>query len=195
MGLYNCRVADLLNKGISHVRDGCGAVQPSLFFHLKDQVLAGLLLVLIEPQRVDHSLISLDHLRRRKSHRNVNCGAVVLDQVHDRVNTAVHGSAVVFRSAEILPSGFLLIAGHMDGVVDQLVNALVGGRRDRDDRDAHHLFHLVDSDTAPVAAHLVHHVDRQDHGNADLHQLHGQIQVPLDVGGVHDVDDALGAFL
>ena len=86
-----------------------------------------------------------------------------------------------------------------------------------------HRFHLVDAHRAAVAAHFVHHVQRQNHGDIQLHQLHGQVEVALnivdatniernlyltiqlhqlhgqvevalDVGGVHDIDDAGGLF-
>ena len=82
----------------------------------------------------------------------------------------------------------------MDGVVDQFINAFIGRRRDRNDGDPQHLFHLVDPDTAAVPAHLIHHVESQYHGNADLHQLHRQIQIALNVRGVHDVNDSPGMF-
>ena len=49
-------------------------------------------------------------------------------------------------------------------------------------------------DGAAVAPHLVHHVQRQHHGHIQFHQLHGQVEVALDVGGIYDVDDA-GGFL
>ena len=62
------------------------------------------------------------------------------------------------------------------------------------DRDAQHGFHLVDAHRAAVAAHLVHHVQRQHHWDVQLHQLHSQVKVALDVGGIHDVDDARGLF-
>ena len=32
------------------------------------------------------------------------------------------------------------------------------------------------------------------HGGVQLHELHGQVEVALDVGGIHDVDDAGGLF-
>ena len=43
----------------------------------------------------------------------------------------------------------------------------------------------------PLARYLVHHVQRQHHGHLQLQQLQGQVEVPLDVGGVHNVDDAV----
>ena len=83
----------------------------------------------------------------------------------------------------------------MDGVVYQLVHALVLGSGDGDHRYAQHGLHGVDVDGALIAHQLVHHVQRHHHGDAHLQKLHGQVQVSLDIGGVHDVDDGLGLIL
>ena len=82
----------------------------------------------------------------------------------------------------------------MKGMVYQLIHALILGGRDGNDRDAQHGLHLVDAHRAAVAAHLVHHVQRQHHGGVQLHELHRQVEVALDVGGIHDVDDAGWVF-
>ena len=138
--------------------------------------------------------VALHQLGGGKPHRDARRLGVILDEVQNAVDAAVHRAAVVILAAKIHPPGAFLILCHMDGVVYQLVHALVLGGRDGDDRDAQHGFHLVDAHRAAVAAHLVHHVQRQHHGNIQLHQLHGQVEVALDVGGVHDIDDAGGLF-
>ena len=74
----------------------------------------------------------------------------------------------------------------------RLVDALVFHCRDGHHRQAQLSLHGVDAYRAPVVAHLVHHVQCQHHGHIELHELHGEIQVALDVGGIDDVDDALG---
>ena len=48
---------------------------------------------------------------------------------------------------------------------------------------------------SPVLPDLVHHVERDDDRHADLHELQRQVEVALDVGGVHDVDDTIRLFL
>ena len=116
---------------------------------------------------------------------------MVLDQMHDTVKTSVNCPAILRFGAEILSSGALLVFGHMDGMVDQLGNAFVLGSRDRNDRHAKHLLHLVNQNRAAILPNLVHHVQRDDHRNIQLHQLHRQVQVPFNVCRVHDVDDAL----
>lgn len=48
---------------------------------------------------------------------------------------------------------------------------------------------------SPFLIHHVHHVQRHHHGQADFNELGGQIQVALEVGGVHDVEDGVGFFI
>ena len=45
-----------------------------------------------------------------------------------------------------------------------------------------------------VFAHQIHHVDSHQNGNAKLDQLRGQIQVALNIGAIHDVQDGIGLF-
>ena len=83
----------------------------------------------------------------------------------------------------------------MDGVIHQLRHALVLRGGNRHHRHAQLSLHGVDVDASAVGRDLVHHVQGHHHGHSHLQKLHGQIQVPLDVGGVHDVDDAVGLFV
>ena len=83
----------------------------------------------------------------------------------------------------------------MDGVVDELVDALVFRGGDWHDGHAELFLEGVDVDGAAVGVDFVHHIEGDDHGDAELEELHGQIEVALDVGGVDDVDDAAWFFL
>ena len=38
---------------------------------------------------------------------------------------------------------------------------------------------------------LVHHVQRKHHGNAQFHNLHGEVHIAFNVGAVDDVDNAI----
>ena len=114
---------------------------------------------------------------------------MVLDEVHDAVKAAMDGAPVVVRAAEILTPRALLVMGNVDCVANELVYALVAHGRNGNDRDAQHVFHLVDANRAAVTLHLVHHVQSEHHRHVELHELHRQVQVPLDVGGVDDVYD------
>ena len=185
-------IHQLVDEVEPHIRDGGGAVQTPLLLHLDDDVLDHLFFVLVELQGRLDALVALHELCGRKAHRDA-CGlGMILDQVDDAVDAAVDGAAVILLAAEIHPARPLLILCDMERMVHQLVHALVLCRRDGHDRDAQHGLHLIDADSAAVAAHLVHHVQRQHHRRIQLHELHGEVQIPLDVGGVHDIDDARG---
>ena len=60
----------------------------------------------------------------------------------------------------------------MQGVLDQLVNALILGGGNWHNRHAEQLLQLVDHDGAAVSADLIHHVQRQNQRNVQLHELH-----------------------
>ena len=64
-----------------------------------------------------------------------------------------------------------------------------------DNRHAHQALEQVDVYGAAVGGHLVHHVERDNHGAIELHKLQCQVQVTLDVGGVNDVDDGVRALV
>ena len=120
-------------------------------------------------------MVALHHLGGGKAQRNACCHGVVFYQVHDAVQAAVHGSAVVVLVAKILPQGPLLVFCHVQGMLHQLVDAFVLGGRDGQHGNAQYALHLVHTHRAPVVAHLVHHVQGQHHGGVQLHQLHGQV--------------------
>ena len=111
------------------------------------------------------------------------------------MQAAVHRAAVVVLPAEILPRGFFLIFRDVQCVLHELVHALVFRGGDGNDRNAQHGFHRVHVHGAAVAGHLIHHVQGDDHGDAHLQQLHGKVEVPLDIGRVDDIDDAFRLFL
>ena len=116
---------------------------------------------------------------------------MILDLVDHGVDAAVHragGAEVVHR--RIGPG-----ARGVHGGADQLLHALVFHGGDGHHRDAQSLGHGLDVDGTAAAGHLVHHVQRQHHGDAHLHQLQREVEVALDVGGVHDVDDAVGLLV
>ena len=109
---------------------------------------------------------------------------MVGDQVHDRVDAAVHGRII---RAEVRHLRQRLAARDGQRLIHELRHALPLRRRDRHDG----LAHLLYVDGAAVGVHLVHHVQCQHHRHAQLEQLQRQVQVALDVRGVHDVDDAV----
>ena len=175
----------------AHVRDGGAAVKAALGLHLQDDVLQHLLLVLIQIKLLGDPLVALDQLAGREARGKSGPLGVILDQMAHGVQRAVHGPAVILRAAKVLPQRPLLIAGNMYRVANQLIHALILRSGDRHHRHAQHALHGVDVHGAAVSGQLVHHVQRHDHRHVHLQQLHRQIQIALDVGRVHDIDDRL----
>ena len=80
------------------------------------------------------------------------------------------------------------------GQAHQLVNALSLAGADGHHRHMQLPLKHVQVNHIPVGAHLVHHVQGNHHGGAQLQKLQRQIQVTLQVGGVHNVDDHVRLF-
>ena len=137
--------------------------------------------------RLDDVLVPLDELGGGEADRDAGLFRVVLDLVDHRVDAAVDRAG----GAEVVHRGVHLVPGGLDGDLHQLVHALVLHGGDGHHRDAQGLGEPLDVDGAAAGGDLVHHVQGQHHGDPHLHQLEGQVQIPLDIGGVHDVDEAV----
>ena len=191
--------AEFFNKGKAHIGQGGLTVKAAFGLHLGHGMFEQVLLVLLKVQRFQNQRVALHELGGGKARRQPGAAGVVFDQVDDRMDTAVHGTGfvpvLVPAFAKVDAAGRFAVARHMDGMVDQFVDAFVFGRRNRHHRDAQQFLQPVDQDGPAIGAHFVHHVERQHHRDAQLHQLHGQIEVALDVGGIHNVNDAAGFLL
>ena len=93
--------------------------------------------------------------------------------------------------AEVVHRGIDFIFRCGDSNPHQLVHALVLHSGNGYHRNAQSLAEALHINGAATAGHLVHHVQCQHHGDTHFHQLQRQVQVPLDIGGVHDIDDAV----
>ena len=188
--------ADALDEREAHVRQGRHAVAPGLPLHLADDVLDGVELVLVQPEGVHDQPVPLDELGRGEAHREVGRGGVVLDDVADAVDAAVQGAVVgPVRRAEVHAARMLAEARHVQDVLDELGDALLARRGDGHHGDAERGLQTVHAHRAAVGRELVHHVEGEDHGPVQLHELERQVEVALDVGGVHDVDDRVRVVL
>ena len=189
------QVADEIVPGVAQ---GALPVGSGLFFQLHQGVLQQLLFVFRKVQAFQNGAVPLHQLGRRKAHGNSRPFGVVVDLVHNGVNASVHRVAAVVVAvlpAEIRAGRLFLIMGHVQRMADQFINALVFCRTDGNDRNAQLRLQRVDHHGAAVGPHLIHHIQGQHHGNAQFQQLQRQVEVALNVGGVHNVDDALGLFL
>ena len=187
--------ADAVDESKPHVGHGGGAVESALGLHLLEHVFDRALFVYVELELLENEPVAFGDLARRKANGNSGPLGVVLDDVHDAVQTPVHGAAVVFRAAEVLYGGRLLKLRDVQHVVDKLVDPFALGGHDRHHRETEKGFHLVDADRAAVGEHFVHHVEREHHRTVELHELHREVEIALDVRRVDDVDDRLRGFL
>ena len=153
-------------------------------------------LVAVQVKRIGHQLVALDQLGRRKTHRDMRRHGMVLDKVGDTVDAAVQRAAVrTIGRAEVQATGALAEPRHVQSMFHQLADTLVAGSANGDNGHAQQALEQVDVHGAAVGRHLVHHVERDDHGAIELHKLQRQVQVTFDVGGVDDIDDGVGVLV
>ena len=153
-------------------------------------------LIAIQVKRLGYQLIALDQLGRRKAHRNVRRHGMVLDQVSNTVDAAMQRTAVrAVGRTKVQATRALAEPCHVQGVIHQLADALVAGSANGDNRHAQQALEQIDVYGAAVGRHLVHHVERDDHGAVKLHKLQRQVQIALDVGCVDDIDDGVRALV
>ena len=120
---------------------------------------------------------------------------MILNQVHYRVQASVNCSAVVILVAEVLSRGLFLIFRDMDRMTHQFFYTLILRGGNRNHRRSEECFHCVYVDHAAVLIHFIHHVESDYNRDVHFQQLHGQIQIPLNIGRVHDIDDRLRLFI
>ena len=179
---------DLLDERIPHIRQRGVAVQSVLRLHLHDAVLQQLPLVLIQHQPVRHIPVALNELRGAEPGRQAQPLSVVLDQMHHRMDAPVHRR---IRRAEVIDLGQHPVFRRLHRPVHQLGHTLALGGGNGHHGNAQVVGQLLHVNGAAVGAHLVHHVQCQHHRHPQLQQLQCQVQVALDVGSIHDIDDAV----
>ena len=86
----------------------------------------------------------------------------------------------------------LLILGGSDGSLGGLHDAVTLQGGDLHDLAAQLAAQLLGVDGVAVLLHHVHHVDGDDHRDAQLGELGGEVQVALQVGTVDDVQNGVG---
>ena len=173
--LHHGLVAQPLDEGEAHLSHGRGAVEPAFFFHLHDEMLQSLFFVLGELQGIHDDIVAFHKLRGSEAHWDVNTLGMVFNEVHDAVQAPVYGPTVIVLVAEILTDRGFLVFRHMDGVVYQFGNTFVFGGRNGHHGQTEDFLHFIHEDTASIVAHFVHHVERQNHRDAQFHELHGEV--------------------
>ena len=196
MRLDHAAPAHVADKAKAHIGQRRQAVGASLALHLGNDVLDSVKFVAIQVKCLGHQLVALNQLGRRKTHRNAGRHGMVLDQVGNAVDTAMQRTAVrAIGRAEVQATRALAEPRHMQSVIHQLADTLVAGSANGDNRHAQQALEQVDVHGAAVGRHLVHHVERDDHGAVELHKLQRQVEVALDIGGIDDVDDGVGMLV
>ena len=169
-------------------------VQSPFLLHLFDNMTQHFLFILFQMKGLFHQMVSLHQLSCRKAHRYAGSLCMVLNKVHDTVKSPVHSALMVIGTAEIPNARLFTVSCHMDCMAHQLLHPLVFGGGNRNHRNLQDFLHFINKDGAAVLLHLVHHIQSQHHGHIQLHELHGEVQVPFQVRGVHDIDNGAGLF-
>ena len=160
------------DKAKAHIGQRRQAVGAGLALHLGNDVLDGVKFVAIQVKRLGHQLVALNQLGRRKTHRDMRRRGMVLDKVGDAVNAAMQRAAVrTVGRAKVQAAGAFAEPRHMQGMVHQLADTLVACGASGNDRHAQQTLEQVDINGTAVGRHLVHHVERDDHGAIELHKL------------------------
>ena len=188
--------AEALDERKSHVRERRLAVEPALALEGLDEAGERLALAFRDGELAFDQRVALDHLRRGEAHRQTRRLCIGIDEVHERMDAAVHLAEriarLLSRGAKVDVPRDLAVHRNVHRVIDKLVDALVLHRRNGHDRNAKRRLELVDAHRAAVCGELIHHVEREHHGNIEFHQLQREIKVALDVGRVDDVDNRGG---
>ena len=115
---------------------------------------------------------------------------LILDDMGDGVNRLMN---LASTKIQVLRD-FFLFSG-CDQLIHKFADAFVFARGNRHDRNPQKFAELFHMDRIAAGPYLVHHVEGDDHGLAQLHQLEGQIEISLDVGGIHDIENAIRIFI
>lgn len=177
-----------LDEGVAHIGQGGVAVQPGFGFHLHDAVLQKLLFVFVQLQVLLQRVAPLNELGSAEPGGDAQSLGVVGDEVDNGVQAAVDGGVV---GAEIGDLRQDAAPCHRDGPVDQLRNTFALGGGNGHHRDAEGGAQFLHIDRTAVGPHLIHHVEGKHHRHPQLQKLEGEVEVAFDVGGVHDIDDAV----
>ena len=104
------------------------------------------------------------------------------------------GNGVLHRAGEGVHGNSLGAGRGLDGSLGSFLNAGAPQSGDLHNLTAQLTAQLGHIDLVACLLDQIHHVDGHHNGDAQLGQLGGQVQVPLQVGAVDDVQDGIGAL-
>ena len=83
----------------------------------------------------------------------------------------------------------------MDQLICLLPDPFILTGRNGYDWNSQELTQFLDMNGVPAGAHLIHHIQSNDHRLSQLHQLQGEIKIPLNIRRIHNIQDAVRIFL
>ena len=83
---------------------------------------------------------------------------MILNEMADRMDASVHGSAKFIFITKILTPRTFLISGNVNCMLYQLIHTLIFCRRNRYYRNSQHGFNPVYINGASVSCDLIHHI-------------------------------------
>ena len=123
--LHDRLIADFFDKIKAHMSNGCCSVQSTFLFHLFNDVLKCLLLVLIQFQTLHDQGITFCKLRCCKPYRYTGRFCMILDQMHDGMKASVDCAAVFIYITKINRAWRFLVLCHMYRMMYQFINSLI----------------------------------------------------------------------
>ena len=151
--------------------------------------------IFIQLQLLQNQMISFNGFVGCETQGQLCSLRMILDQMPHRMDAAVYGTIMIVFIAEILPQRPFLIFCDMDCMADQFVHTFVFRSRNGDYGYSQECLHGIHIDGTVIAGDFIHHVQGYDHGNVHFQQLHGQIQITLDIRGIHDINDSSGFLI
>ena len=180
------RLDDLADVNISFIGDDGLGIVVQLGLHRLDIIFNVLQHALIDIERRQHLIIpfkNLDGVPPLLLLRHIMHGRL-LDMRQCVLHAAGEG---------VLRDGFA-VAGGIHGNLCGGHNAGSLQRGDLHHPAAQLPGKLLHVDLIAVLLHDVHHIDSHHHRDPQLGQLGGEVQVALQVGAVHDIEDGIGAL-
>lgn len=171
------------------VRQGGLTVRTQAFFHVAHYMFDDMYLLLRDGEHLFGRFIALHQLRGGETGRTVTDRRLIFDDMRDGMDRLMDftGTKIqVFRN-------FLLFC-RFDQLIYQVADSFIFARGNRYNRNSQEFTELFYVDCIAAGPHFIHHVEGDDHGFAQLHQLERQVQVSLNVSGIHDIENAIPDF-
>ena len=131
----DCLTADIHNKAVAHICDGCAAVKTSFGFELLDDMLYKLAFVFVERELLHYEVIAFDQLACGKTQGESCSFGVVFDRMGDAV---LKGDTLYYQAS--FEGGMDLWVHYLREDKTELLMKGVGGGRMQADKKFNNLF-------------------------------------------------------